>query len=48
MKGANESEPDLNCDADRPVNGGDTLYYIGDHRLRSEDLDWSALQAEAA
>lgn len=48
MKGANENEPDLNCDADRQVNGGDALYYIGDHRLRSEDLDWSALQAEAA
>ena len=40
--GDEQGHVDLNCTADRVVNGGDTLYYIADHRILAGEIDWSA------
>lgn len=39
---------DLNCAVDCPVAGGDTLYYIADHRVSPADVDWATLAARKA
>lgn len=39
---------DLNCPADCPVGPGDTLFYIADHRVLAEDVDWAALRGMVA
>lgn len=39
---------DLNCPVDCPVAGGDTLYYISDHRVSPAEVDWAALAVKAA
>ncbi len=36
-------EVDLNCDIDRPVRGGDTLFYLADARVSSGAIDWSVI-----
>lgn len=38
------SSVDLNCAADFPVSGGDTLFYIADHRVHAEVVDWAAMR----
>lgn len=35
---------DLNCPADSEVSGGDTLFYIADHRLDAAAIDWPIMQ----
>lgn len=39
---------DLNCPVDCPVTGGDTLYYIADHRVSAAEVDWASLAARKA
>lgn len=39
---------DLNCPSDREVGPGDTLFYIADHRVRAEAVDWAAMRNEVA
>lgn len=36
---------DLNCPADCPVSGGDTLFYIADHRVSPDAVDWAAMRS---
>lgn len=45
---AGASSVDLNCAADCPVLGGDTLFYIADHRVSSDAIDWSAMRGTVA
>lgn len=39
---------DLNCPVDCPVRGGDTLYYIADHRVSPGKVDWAGMAARKA
>lgn len=34
---------DLNCSADCMAEGGDTLFYIADHRVSPAEVDWAAI-----
>lgn len=45
---ANARTVDLNCKTDCPIQGGDTLYYIADHRVVSSTVDWAALTEKEA
>jgi voltage-gated potassium channel len=47
--GDEDGHVDLNCVTDKPLNAGDTLYYIADHRWSADEIDWTGIcQAEAA
>jgi voltage-gated potassium channel len=39
---------DLNCKADCPIHGGDTLFYIADRRMLSSEVDWAAFTVKEA
>jgi voltage-gated potassium channel len=43
-----ERKVDLNCPVVCPVAGGDTLYYIADHRVSPAEVDWTTLGARKA
>lgn len=39
---------DLNCAADKRIGSDDVIYYIADHRLAANEIDWQGLKGEAA
>jgi voltage-gated potassium channel len=41
--GQEDGHVDLNCGSDKPLNPEDTLYYIADHRVRAEIIDWAVV-----
>ena len=41
--GHEDGRVDLNCGSDKRLGAGDTLYYIADHRIRADDIDWTAV-----
>jgi voltage-gated potassium channel len=41
--GDEDGHVDLNCATDKPLEPGDTLYYIADHRWSADAIDWTAL-----
>lgn len=43
-----ERQVDLNCPVDCPVTGGDTLYYIADHRVSPGEVDWATMATRKA
>lgn len=42
------SKVDLNCPADCAVGPGDTLFYIADHRIGADAVDWAAARGLVA
>ena len=43
-----EGMVDLNCDSKKQVGSDDVIYYIADHRIAANDIEWQALKGEAA
>ncbi len=39
---------DLNCKSDCTITGGDTLFYIADHRVAPSEVDWAAITPRRA
>lgn len=39
---------DLNCPAEAAISAGDTLFYIADHRVGAEAVDWAAMRSAVA
>ena len=37
---------DLNCDANKEITSGDTIFYISDKRLSQDDIDWRLINGE--
>jgi voltage-gated potassium channel len=48
MSRADSRKVDLNCPADCEVGPGDTLFYIADHRVGAEAVDWVAMRQVVA
>ena len=43
-----EGMVDLNCEADKQIGSDDVIYYIADHRIPANDIEWQGLKGEAA
>lgn len=43
-----EGMVDLNCEADKQIGSDDVIYYIADHRIAANDIEWQGLKGEAA
>lgn len=43
-----EGMVDLNCEADKQIGSDDVIYYIADHRIPANDIEWQGLKGKAA